>query len=86
MHMEATLKYSAYINREDVVARLRNDKAQCQARSRLALEKIIQSIKFLARQGLALQGHDNESGNLYDLLRLRSHDIPELANWLSRKH
>jgi len=51
----------------------------------VAVRKIIESVQFLARQGLAIQGLESDSGNLMELLRLRSEDVPELAQWLKRK-
>ena len=54
-----------------------------QARAMLYL--ILSSIRFLARQGLALRGDssDHES-NLIQLLRLRGEDKPEILHWLDR--
>ena len=42
------------------------------------------TIKFLARQGIALRGHKSHSGNYMQLLQVRSHDKPELKHWLTR--
>ena len=59
-----------------------------QARSMLRL--ILSSIRFLARQGLALRGSgSDESANLIQLLRLRGEDDPNILTWLeksARKH
>ena len=43
---------------------------------------IVSSIKYLARQGLALRGHLNDEGNLMELLKTRTEDIPQLREWL----
>ena len=56
-----------------------------QEMARSSLLKIVTSIKFLARQGLALRGHAENSGNLFQLLELRASDCPELQQWLKRK-
>lgn len=54
-----------------------------QARDILLL--IISSIRFLARQGLALRGdHSDESANLMQLLHLRAEDKPQLLKWLEK--
>ncbi len=53
-----------------------------QERRRAALLKELSSLKFLLRQGLAIRGHDEKEGNLYQLLRLRAEDCPELKQWL----
>ena len=42
------------------------------------LEVIVSSIRYLAHEGLALRGHDDDSGHLHELLKLRTADIPEL--------
>ncbi len=50
------------------------------------LHLILSSVWFLARQGLALRGHNSdESGNLVQLLKLRAQDKPEMLKWLEKK-
>ena len=56
-----------------------------QESARKNLRTLITTVQFLARQGLALRGHDGSEGNFKELLRLRSGDCPELAEWLKRK-
>ena len=50
---------------------------------------MISSIRFLARQGLALRGHfedvDNLESNFYQLLLLQAEQCPELKSWILRK-
>ena len=54
-----------------------------QARDMLQL--ILSSVRFLARQGLALRGHGSDaSANLIQLLRLRAEDKPEVLQWLDK--
>nr|CAD7461292.1 unnamed protein product [Timema tahoe] len=50
----------------------------------MCLEKIMTTIRCLANQGLALRGHESGSENLFQLLSLRSKDVPELSAWLER--
>lgn len=45
---------------------------------------IISSVRFLARQGLALRGDGSASANLIQLLQLRAEDKPEMVQWLDR--
>ncbi len=45
----------------------------------------LHSLHFLLRQGLAVRGHDQEEGNLFQLLKLRSEDHDELNSWLKGK-
>ena len=50
------------------------------------LLKIILSIKYLARQGIALRGDgDEENGNFMQALRMRGEDDPLLMDWIRRK-
>ncbi|KAK0144412.1 Zinc finger MYM-type protein 1 [Merluccius polli] len=46
---------------------------------------ITSSVQYLARQGQALRGHTGVSGNLYQLLKLRSEDDPVLKKWLTQR-
>ena len=47
---------------------------------------IAESIRFLARQGIALRGDGNEGdSNFTQLLHLRAVDQPQLLPWLERK-
>ena len=67
-----------------VDAQICTQKATEQANARVALMALFTTIKFLARQGIALRGHKSHSGNYMQLLQVRSHDIPELKHWLTR--
>lgn len=57
-----------------------------QNKARHALLKIISSLKYLAEQGLAIQGKRSDEGNFMELLNLRCEDVHELRVWLNRKH
>lgn len=39
------------------------------------------SLRFLLRQGLAIRGHEEEKGNLMQLLLLRSEDVAGLKQY-----
>lgn len=52
--------------------------------ARLALQKIFETINFLAQEGLPLRGHDDENSKFIRFLRLRATDIPVLNSWLNR--
>lgn len=67
-----------------VNAQLSTQKAADQAAARVALVKLLSSVRFLARQGLALRGHDEAEGNLMQLLQLWSEDVRSLQSWCSR--
>ena len=44
------------------------------------------SIRYLARQGLALRGDgDEDDGNFLQLLKLKGEDDPAMLEWIKRK-
>ena len=50
--------------------------------NRKCLLKIIETIRFLGRQGLPLRGReDDENSNFWQLLKLRTKDFPILKEW-----
>ena len=54
--------------------------------NRKCLIKIIETIQFLGRQGLALRGDESdEISNFMQLLKLRSKDFLKLKEWLEKK-
>ena len=57
-----------------------------QKQARTALIKIISSLKYVAGQGLAIQGKNSDDGNFNKLLNLRAEDIVGLHSWFARKH
>ena len=59
--------------------------AKSQLDSRGALTAIVSSVAFLAKQGLALRGHDDDEGNFLQLLQLRSEDNPKLKAFIAQK-
>jgi hypothetical protein len=67
------------ITRIDIVAR------QQQEQRRRLLMVEVSSLQYLLRQGIAIRGHNEEDGNLFQLMRLRSIDIPGLDQWLIDK-
>lgn len=63
-HRQATYKFTHLTKRVDVTSQIVSQHKQEQAISRLAFLKVVRSIKFLLRQGLASRGHREEEGNL----------------------
>ncbi|XP_076308589.1 zinc finger MYM-type protein 1-like [Tachypleus tridentatus] len=53
--------------------------------SRSNMVKIIKNLQFLARQGLALQGHSDEKSNFTQLYHLRAKDNSKMIKWLKKK-
>ena len=46
---------------------------------------IIENLQYLSRQGLPFRGHNDCESNFYQLLLLRSKDIPQLKDWLMKE-
>ena len=56
------------------------------AENRKCLLKIIETVQFLGRQGLALRGKENdENSNFWQLVKLRTKDFPKMKQWLEKK-
>lgn len=72
-----------YQNRS-VETQLSTAKDQQQREGRSCLVKIVKSLCFLARQGLALRGHSDDEGNFKQLLQLRADDDDVLKRWFSK--
>lgn len=84
LHRAASTALTALNVGLNVASALSESKQNQMKESRKALMAILSSIRFLAFQGLALRGHDDDEGNLKQLLLLREADVPGLAAWLSR--
>ena len=53
-------------------------------KARIALIKIISSLKYLEEQGSANRGKESSGGNFQKLLELRTQDVNDLQVWLSK--
>ena len=54
--------------------------------ARKALAMMFSSVRFLARQGFPIRGHDHRDGPFYNLMKERAEvDAPEVLNWLKRR-
>ena len=60
--------------------------AQQQDDARHCLQNIVGSIQYLARQGIALRGHETQDSNLFQLLKFKAKDDARLRTWLTRCH
>ncbi len=81
VHCEAMLKYTA-LQQSSVAVQLSHQVASDQLKRRDALLRQLSSLRYLLRQGLAIRGHVEEDGNLQQLLKCRSEDVPTLEEWL----
>ena len=89
MHREAVEKLAAKSSRANVVTQLHLCCEADQKFHREMLMKLLSSVRFLARQGLAFRGHTETSeafeGNLYQLLQLRSEQNNHMRLWLKKR-
>ena len=46
---------------------------------------MIESLQYVARQDIAMQGHTDLQSNFLQLLKIGCNDVKELKHWLSRK-
>lgn len=71
---------------KDIGEQLVQQHAKDKERNRKMLLKIMSSIRYLARQGLALRGDgDEEDGNFLQLLKFKGDSDPDVLDWLQRK-
>lgn len=71
---------------KDVGELLSEQHQQQKAENRAMFLRILENIRFLARHGLALRGHgDDSDSNFIQLLRLRASDCPAILPWLEKK-
>ena len=84
MHKEALIKLAAKSSRIDVSVQLSKSHASETQNNRAMFLKVLECIRYLARQGLAFRGHHEGSiafeGNLYQLLLLQAKDSVQLAS------
>lgn len=80
MHIHAMNVYAQKGN--TIGSQLSSAVARQQEEARNGLTKIVGSIKYLARQGLALRGHVEDRGNLSQHLKEKADDDPVFRKWL----
>jgi hypothetical protein len=71
-------KFEAIVRGENVHAQIDSQDKKERIIASECLLKIFTTLRFLARQGLALRGHEDAE----QLLLLRTDDSQELRNWL----
>lgn len=67
-----------------ITAQLSSYHRQQQVKARKNLLSICECIRYLARQGIALRGHEQGEGNLDQLLKLSARTNDDLKFWLHR--
>ena len=83
-HRNAVMKTAYTSAGVNVVSGLSKAKREEMAAAKSALRKIVTSIVFLARQGIAIRGKTEENSNFRQLLSLRAEDADDLRSWLAR--
>ena len=83
-HREAVEKYYA-CNKCPVSSQLDSHLELNQSLRRNGFMKLLSSLRYLLRQGLAFRGHSDVDGNIAQLLRLRSEDVKELDSFSKNK-
>ena len=83
-HRKAVETLAAIKKSVNVAAACSAGKLKQMKDARTALMKIISSVQFLCKQGLAVRGQTDSDSNLTHLLKLRSEDIPEVKAWLEK--
>lgn len=79
LHKTNIVKNSFIKTNANVYAQISDSHKKSMEESRFAFDKILSSIVFLAKQGVAIRGHTDESANFNQLLKLRSEDSTELV-------
>ena len=84
-HREAAVKIAA--SRSTPIATLLNNEcAALQKFCRSMLMTVLYCIRYLARQGLPLRGHNDDiEGNLYQVLLLQADDNHHMREWISKR-
>ena len=77
--------YQNVIPKCNKVPKMLDATAQANMKSnRKCLINIIETLLYLARQGVALRGHVDIESNFMQLLELRANDVPQLRDWLNK--
>ena len=89
LHKEAIIKLAAKSGAVDISVQLSKSHDKETRNNRTMFLKLLECIRFLARQGLPFRGHHEDSvafeGNLYQLLLLQAKDSQPLGLWLKRR-
>lgn len=83
-HKESVLKVAAAVRGTNISSQINTMNSRNMELARSALLKIVSSLQYLARQGLAIRGHVDSESNFKRLLHLRSDDSSELQAWVKR--
>lgn len=89
MHKEALSKLMSIRNRVNIVSQLATEREMEMQHNCSMFLKMIETVLFLACQGLPLRGHHENSsafeGSLLQLFLLHSSDCPTLGAWMKKR-
>ena len=77
-HREAVMKLNTFLKGTNVCGSLVSAHERERTTAKCAMSKVITSLLFLARQNIAMHGHEDADSNFQQLLRLHSDDSVEL--------
>lgn len=83
-HRKAVAAIASKNQGVNVLHSISKQSAEARISARFCLMKIVESIRFLATQGIPIRGHSEKKSNFIQLLKLRSQDIPLLKSWMER--
>jgi len=84
VHRDCAAKHKLKGSAGKLLASMSESLKEDQKIARSALFSIFSTIRYLARQGLAMRGNNDANGNLIQLLQLRSIDNKDLQKWMKR--
>jgi Domain of unknown function (DUF4371)/hAT family C-terminal dimerisation region len=82
-HREAVVKWAGYMNSRTIADKICATAGEQQQQRRHVLLQLFDSLRYLARQGLATRGHNDFTSNYHQLLNLRAKESQQLAEWLT---
>lgn len=83
-HRESLEKLNIVNNGTNVHSQLSAANKKEMIAAREALKVIFTTLRYLARQGSAIRGHDEDESNFYQLLLTLSEESEPLLKWLNR--
>ena len=85
-HKEAVEIHELPKKTGDVGEKLSTEHKREKELNREMFQRILQNIRYLARQGLPLRGHDDgANSNFMQLMHLRAFDCPDVVAWMEKK-
>ena len=69
VHKAATMAFLAHHKKQCISQIVHAKNAQELPRNRIGLDAVLDTVMFMAQQGLTLRGHTNDESNLYQLLQ-----------------